>query len=144
MPRTRNNRDQYNLHDATQLKRGDGLRGQNSPSPLANFGNGESGGHTFVRLVVGGTERWFDPSYGTEYVGQNDAAKINDFEDRALYGIVVDDVEDLEVALRIDLDGDGSITPESDMTQVVQQIAIRRQKPGMRDTQFKFTNSIGP
>ena len=84
------------------------------------------------------------PSYGTEYVGQNDAAKINDFEDRALHEIVVDDVEDLEIALSIDLDGDGSITPESDMTQVVQQIAIRRQKPGMRDTQFKFTNSTDP
>jgi hypothetical protein len=89
---------------------------------------------------VGGVVRWFDPSYGVEYVGNTDLARINSFEDQSLYGLIQPDVADLEIKLNVDLDSDGNITPDSGMTNNVKQIAVKRQQPGVKDTDYSFKN----
>ncbi len=61
---------------------GDQLDGQNESNPKESaFDN-----HQFARLVVGGEVRWFDLSYGKEYLGADPFAKKNYFEATALAG----------------------------------------------------------
>lgn len=85
--------------------------------------------------------RWFDPSYGKEYSGTTDEERIIDFEDKAVYGIKVenvDDIIDLEIKMNRDLDGDGSITTTESQTFDFQYYTIRRQRPGIRDVDYFF------
>lgn len=132
------NLDSYMLNQESQLTRPEGIPGQNFKNPRADFGGGS--GHTFVRYIVNGQMRWFDPSYGKEYLGATDEERIIDFEDRAVYGIRMEDVKiiDLEIKMNRDLDGDGSITATGSQTFGFQYYTIQRQRPGIRDVDYFF------
>ncbi len=61
---------------------GNQIDGQNESDPKASvFKN-----HQFVGLVVGGVRRWFDPSYGVEYVGPTTILRVADWETKAVAG----------------------------------------------------------
>ncbi len=61
---------------------GNQIDGQNETDPKESvFSN-----HQFVGLVVGGVRRWFDPSYGVEYVGPTQLLRIADWENKAVAG----------------------------------------------------------
>jgi hypothetical protein len=128
-------RNQYVLNANTQLTRTPGIPGQNAPNPRADFL-----GHVWVRYVIGGQMRWLDPSYGIEYLGANDTARTNSFEDQSVYGFAQANIPDLELKLNADLDGDGQITNDAGMDSdyVVKQLVVRRQSPNVKETTIKF------
>ena len=114
----------YNIREDSQLGDVAGPGGQNSSNPLADFSN-----HNWVQLTIAGQVRWLDPSYGVEYVGTNETERKNNFEDTAVYGFIVGTI-DLELAMQLDLDGDGQITDDANFTNDFLYDAIRRQIPG--------------
>lgn len=128
-------RDRYVLNQHTQLQNVAGTAGQNSPDPRADFV-----GHQWVRYEINGQMRWLDPSYGLEYTGANDDAKVSDFEDKALYGFRQADLDDLELKLNADLDGDGNITNDAGTSPdfIVKQIVVRRQQDGVKEANHSF------
>ena len=138
VPKINANATGYNVSPQSQLTDGQGLPGQNSPNPRASFM-----GHQWVQVTVAGQVRWLDPSYGVEYVGANAMAKLNDFEDKALYGFIVGGVVDLELAMNLDLDRDGNITADADVSDFYYYDAIRRQSPGMVEVNHAFNTWTG-
>jgi len=121
-------RDHYELSPHSQLKNVAGVPAQNSADPRSDFAN-----HVWLSFVINGETRWFDPSYGVEYVGATDEARKNDFEDKMLYGFIIDDVEDLELKLNADLNGDGQITDDEGLGEdfLYVQRAVKRQIVGV-------------
>ena len=102
----------YNIRSDSQLKDAIGLPGQNSPNPKADFSD-----HAWVRWSVNGVIRWFDPSYGVEYVGATDDDRLLSFQQTAIYGFTdfAATASDIELLLQLDLNRDGHITVDDEL-----------------------------
>lgn len=56
-----------------------GAPGQSNSNPASLFNR-----HFFLRYNIAGQDRWFDPSYGVEYVGLTEFQRLQNFEDVAI------------------------------------------------------------
>ena len=67
-------------------------------------------------------------------------ARVSNFEDQALYGFIQPNLENLELELNADLDGDGNITNDAGMSgdfEIYQKV-VKRQQDGVKETNHSF------
>jgi hypothetical protein len=95
-----------------------GITGQSNSNPASLFGN-----HQFVQVEVGGVTKWWDPSYGIEYVGTTQSARLLSVDDGSVAGYgVLRLVTIREQVIGVDLNGDGDLVDaagNSDLKNVV-------------------------
>jgi len=115
--------------DVTDLAGLAGQGGVNNPKSL--FGN-----HQFVQVQVGGVTKWWDPSYGIEYAGTTESARLLAVDDGSVAGYgTVRLMKVREQVVGVDLNGDGDLvdaTGASDITQLY-VLLFRKNAIGTRE-----------
>jgi hypothetical protein len=99
----------------------DGLQGQNRPNPASLFQY-----HRLVQFNTGNGMKWYDPSYGVEYVGADQTAREMSFDVNAVAGFYVTRMAKIrESIVQRDLNGDGDTHDDVDW----EVLLIRKNPP---------------